>query len=227
MTRARIFYSPDSGGGDGGGNGQTITLGPDDSIISVAKANGFFWKTVWDHPNNAQLKSLRKVPEVVQSGDQVFVPKAEPKKVPKPTEQRHKFKLRGEQAKFKMRFKQLGEPRANEDYTMVIDGVIKTGKTDAQGEINTDIPNDAVGGQILLSNGKEIVPFRIGRLDPKDSISGTRQRLVNVGYPLDDDSDATVMPKNALLAFQDKNKLPASGEYDAATKAKLNELHPS
>ena len=202
-------------------------LGPNDSIISVAKANGFFWKTVWDHPMNAQLKSLRKVPEVIQSGDKVFVPKAEPKKVPGSTEQRHRFKLCGEQAKFKMRFKQLGEPRANEEYTMVIDGLIKTGKTDAQGEINTDIPNDAVGGRILLSNGKEIIPFRIGRLDPKDSVSGTRQRLVNVGYPLDGDSDITVMPKNALLAFQNKNNLPASGEYDAVTKAKLNDLHPT
>lgn len=226
-VRGLLFFAPDDASGGSGGEGQTFTIGPDDSIISIAKANGFFWQTVWDHPNNSSLKSLRKVPEVVQSGDKVYVPKAEPKKVSKPSEARHKFKLKGEQAKFKMRFKQLGQPRANEDYIMVIDGVIKTGKTDADGEINTDIPNDARGGEIKLNNGKEIIPFRIGRLDPKDSASGVRQRLVNVGYPMDDDPGESVMPKNALSAFQNKNKLPLTGEYDGATKAKLNELHPT
>ena len=226
MTRALIFYADDDGGG-GGSDGQTIVLGSDDSIISVAKENGFFWQTVWDHPNNSALKSLRKVPEIVQAGDKVFIPKPEPKKVNKPNEQRHKFKLKGEQAKFKMQFFLFDQPRADEDYIMVLDGVIKTGKTNAAGEIDTDIPNDAVGGVIKLNNGKEIIPFRIGRLDPKDSINGTRQRLVNVGYPMDDDPDTTVMPTNALSAFQEKYELPVTGEYDAATKAKLSELHPS
>ena len=221
-----LFHSADAGGGSGG-EGETVTLGADDSIISVAKSHGFFWQTVWDHPNNSSLKSLRKVPEVVQSGDKVFVPKAEPKKVSKPNEATHKFKLRGEQAKFKMRFKRLGQPRANEDYIMVIDGVVKTGKTDAQGEINTDIPNDAKGGEIKLDNGKEIIPFRIGRLDPQESPSGVRQRLINVGFPVNDDPDTSVMPKNALQAFQTKQKLPVTGEYDDATKAKLTELHPT
>ena len=78
-----------------------------------------------------------------------------------------------------------------------------------------------------MSNGKEIIPFTIGRLDPKDSVSGTRQRLTNVGFPMDDDPDASVMPENALEAFQEKNGLPVTGKYDAATKAKLNEVHPS
>lgn len=223
MTRGLIFYAAD----DASGGGQTIVLSGDDSIISVAKENGFFWQTVWDHPNNSALKSLRTVPEIVQSGDKVFIPKPEPKKVNKPNEARHKFKLKGEQAKFKMQFNLFDQPRADEDYIMVLDGVIKTGKTNAAGEIDTDIPNDAVGGVIKLNNGKEIIPFRIGRLDPKDSVNGTRQRLVNVGFPMDKDPDGSVMPTNALNAFQEKYELPITGEYDAATKAKLSELHPS
>ena len=128
---APFFYLPHTGGNaDGPGTtddadgSSTVVIGPDDSIISVAKEHGFFWKTVWDHPKNSQVKSLRKIPEIIQEGDKVFVPKAEPKKVPKQTEQRHKFKIKGEMAKFKMRFKQLGEPRANEDYILVVDGVV-------------------------------------------------------------------------------------------------------
>ena len=227
MNRALFFYADDDGSGGGGSGGQTIVLGPDDSIISVSKQNGFFWETVWNHPNNSALKSLRQVPEIVQSGDKVFIPKSEPKKVTKPNEQRHKFQLNGEQAKFKMQFFLFDQPRANEDYVMVIDGVIKTGKTNAAGEIDTDIPNDAVGGVIKLNGGKEIIPFRIGRLDPKDSVNGTRQRLVNVGFPMDDDPDESVMPANALSALQEKYELPVTGLYDAVSKAKLSELHPS
>lgn len=226
MTRALFFYAPPDDAG-GGGDGQTVVIGPDDSIISIAKQNGFFWQTVWDHPNNSALKSLRKVPEIVQAGDKVYVPKAEPKKVSKPNEARHKFKLKGEQAKFKMQFNLFDQPRADEDYIMIIDGVIKTGKTNAAGEIDTDIPNDAVGGVIKLNNGKEIIPFRIGRLDPKDSINGTRQRLVNVGFPMDQDPDESIMPTNALSAFQEKYELPITGKHDGATKGKLTELHPS
>ncbi len=226
MTRTLFFPAPDTGGGSGGDEGQTVVVGSDDSILNIAKANGFYWSTVWNHPRNSQLKSKRKVPEVLQEGDEVYVPKLEPKKVPKPNEARHKFKLKGEQAQFKIRLKQLGKPRANEDYVLVIDGTIKTGKTDADGQIQTDVPNDARGGVLKLQGGKEQIPISIGRLDPADSPAGVRQRLVNLGYTSGAaDSDDSKMPKGMLRAFQAKNQLTVTGNYDGATKAKLNELH--
>ena len=86
-TRARFFYSPDDDGtgGDGSDGSQTVTVGSDDSILSIAKQNGFYWSTLWNHPKNSQLKSLRKKPEVLQEGDQVYVPKIDPKKESNPT----------------------------------------------------------------------------------------------------------------------------------------------
>lgn len=224
MKRALFFYAAD-GGGDGG---QTVEIGSDDSILSIAKANGFWWSTVWNHPKNAQLKALRKTPEVLQAGDEVYVPKAEPKKVSKPNEARHKFKLKGEQAKFKVRLMMLDEPRANEDYILVIDGTIKTGKTDGNGMIETDVPNDAKSGVLKLQNGKEQYPITLGRLDPMDSPSGVRQRLIKLGYHPEQDSAAEdEMPGDTLKLFQEKNQLTVSGELDGATKNKLQELHPA
>ena len=225
MNRTLFFFAPDDGG-SGGDEGQTVVVGSDDSILSIAKANGFYWSTVWNHPKNSALKTKRKVPEVLQEGDEVYVPKPEPKKVGKPNEARHKFKLKGEQAKFKMRLKQLGKPRANEDYILVIDGVTKTGKTDADGKIETDIPNDAKGGVLKLQNGKEEIPVSIGRLDPVDSPAGVRQRLLNLGFtPTEEDADPAQMPKGMLKTFQNKYQLTVTGEYDGATKGKLTELH--
>lgn len=217
---------PDGGGSGGEADpGQTVTVGPDDSILSIAKANGFFWKTLWNHPRNAELKTKRKEPEILMEGDEVYVPKIDPKKVSKPNEAKHKFKLKGEKAKFKIQLKKLGQPRANEDYILVMDGEVKTGKTDGSGRIECEIPNDAKGGVLKLKGGKEEIPIRIGHLDPADEPSGVFQRLKNLGFSCAGSSEDE-MPA-ALKEFQAKNQLTISGALDAATKAKLRELHPS
>jgi len=233
MKHALFFYEADDSGSGGGDSppddgSQTIEIGSDDSILNIAKANGFWWSTVWNHPNNAQLKTLRKTPEVLQEGDKVYVPKPEPKKEPKPNEARHKFKLKGEQAKFKIRLMMMDEARANEDYTLIIDDMVKTGKTDGNGVIECDIPNDAKGGTLKLQGGKEEYPITIGRLDPIDSPAGVRQRLTSLGFDAaSDPAPEDEMPKETLKTFQEKYALTASGDYDAATKAKLQELHPA
>ena len=108
----------------------------------------------------------------------------------------------------------------------MIDGLVKTGKTDGSGKIQCDIPNDATGGVLKLNGGKEEIPISIGRLDPADAPSGVLQRLKNLGYAVEADS-GDEMPAEALKAFQAKNKLTVSGALDDATKAKLRELHPA
>ena len=226
MKQPAFFLSPDDAGGGGGDEGETVIVGSQDSILSIAKSHGFFWKTIWNHGRNAKLKQLRKEPEILMPGDEVYVPKVDPKKVSKPNEARHKFKLKGEQAKFKIQLKQLGEPRKGEDYILVIDGTITTGKTDGDGWIKCDIPNDAVGGEIKLQGGKEVISISIGHLDPADEPSGVRQRLENLGFAVSDGEDEK-MPEQALKDFQEKHELKVTGEFDGPTKAKLQEKHPS
>src|SRR3977135_2032499 len=116
---ARLLFSPDAGDGSGD-EGQTVVVGPNDSILSIAKANGFFFRTLWNHPRNSALKDKRKAPEILKEGDEVYVTNPEPKKVSKPDGAKHKFKLKGEQAKFKIQLKTLGKPRTGEDYMLVI-----------------------------------------------------------------------------------------------------------
>jgi len=203
----------------------TVDLG--DSIPSIAKQNGFFWETVWNHPENAALKAKRKDPNILFPGDEVFVPDLAIKEESRGTNARHKFKLKGEQVKFKLQLLMLGEPRKNEPYTLLVDGKPYQGTTDGEGKIEQVLPANAQSGKLILHGGKEQYPVNIGHLNPIDEISGVQQRLNNLGFQAGDEGgQMNDSLKSALTAFQTKYKLNPSGEIDGATKAKLLECHP-
>ncbi|MBV9763681.1 MAG: peptidoglycan-binding protein [Acidobacteriaceae bacterium] len=203
----------------------TVDLG--DSIPSIAKQNGFFWETIWNHGQNAALKAKRKDPNILFPGDEVFVPELLLKEETRPTNAKHKFKLKGEQVKFKLQLLMLGEPRKNEPYTLLIDGKPYQGTTDGEGKLEHVLPADAQGGKLILRAGKEQYPVRVGHLNPIDEISGVQQRLNNLGFQAgDEDGQMNDSLKAALSAFQTKYKLNVTGEIDGATKSKLLECHP-
>ncbi len=205
----------------------SLTVGKGDSIPSIARENGFFWETIWNHPNNAALKAKRKDPNVLFEGDEVFVPELEVREESRGTNARHKFKLKGQQVKFKLQLLMMGEPRAGEAYTLLVDGTIYSGTTGGDGKLEHEIPANAKAGKIMLRGGKEEYPVRIGHLDPIDEISGVQQRLNNLGYNSGvEDGLMNDAVKAALTAFQNKCKLKPTGELDGATKAKLEEAHP-
>lgn len=204
-----------------------ITASQGDSILSLAHDNGHFWQKVWDHGENAALKSKRKNPHQIMEGDDVFIPDLEVKQESRATDARHVFKRKGVPAKLKMQLFLLGEPRKNEDYVLELDGKLTTGKLDGDGKLEQFIPPNCKGGTLKLKSGKEVIPIKLGFLNPIDEISGVKQRLNNLGFHCgSEDSDWSDQAKAAVKNFQAKHKLPESGEVDAATKSKLQELHP-
>ncbi len=202
------------------------TVGPGDSIPSIAHENGFLTSTIWDHPRNAQLKARRKDPNVLFPGDEVFIPEKELKEVEKSTNSKHVFKLRGEPYKIRLRLLRLGKPRANEPYVLAIDGTLFKGTTDSNGILEHVIPRNAKSGMLTLSGGKERMPVHVGRLDPIDELQGIQQRLNNLGFDCGAaDGELNDLTRAALAQFQAKYQLEPTGEPDAATKAKLDEVH--
>lgn len=190
-----------------------------------AKTYGFFWRTIWEHPENAGLRAKRKDPNVLFETDEIFIPERQPKNASKETESQHVFKRKGEPSKIKMQILALGKPRANEDYVLEVDGKKTEGKTDGDGRLEHFIPGNARSGKLIFKGGKEIHPLRLGNLDPLDQVSGVQQRLNNLGYNCGGEiGKMGEKTKDALKKFQADNKLNASGEADAATKAKLDQL---
>jgi N-acetylmuramoyl-L-alanine amidase len=202
----------------------TVTHG--DSIPSLAHDNGHFWETLWNHPDNADLKAKRKNPNILAPGDEVTIPPIRVRDFSGATDTRHSFKRRGVPAKLKMQLFLMGEPRRNEPYTLILDDEMIKGTTDGDGNLEHFIKPNCKGGVLKLNGGKEEYPVRVGHLNPIDTVSGAKQRLNNLGYYCGDESDDPTQPfKEALVQFQGDHKIPQTGEYDAATQAKLESVH--
>ena len=203
-----------------------ITAQPGDSIPSIAADNGFFWETIWNHAENVSLKSLRKSPNQLMPGDEVFVPELREKTETRGTDSRCTFKRKGVPAKFRLQLMRLDKPRANLDYVLEVDGKQIKGKTDSQGILEQFIAPNARGGRLILGGGKEIIPIRLGHLNPVEDLSGIQQRLNNLGFNCGtEDGTMSEQTGAALRNFQKRYGLDPSGEADAATQSKLQELH--
>jgi hypothetical protein len=197
----------------------SYTVKNGDCISSIAFEHGFFPDTIWNHGDNAELKSKRKDPNVLMPGDVVFVPDKQINEISKPTEQEHRFRKKGVPAKLKVRVLKKGQPRKNEKYRLIIDGKVLEGSTDGDGFVEKPLPPNAREGKLILGEGerKDTFVFRFGHVDPLDTDEGVAGRLHNLGY-----SAATDLP-GALKKFQSDNGLEASGRVDEPTRSKLKE----
>src|SRR5262245_657447 len=74
-----------------------------DCISSIAHAFNLSWETVWNHPNNADLKKARKDPNILKEGDIVHVPDLEQKQCEVATGAVHRFKVKKMTAQLKLR----------------------------------------------------------------------------------------------------------------------------
>lgn len=105
-----------------------------ESVESIAHTAGHFWETVWEHPENAELRKLRKSPHVLLPGDKVFVPELRQKKVACATGRQHPFRRKGVPSRLRVRFLVDDEPRAGQSYELFVDGTRqKEGATDGDG----------------------------------------------------------------------------------------------
>lgn len=187
-------------------------------ISSIAEQYGLSWEKVWNHGDNLQLRSLRKDPNVLYPGDEVALPERETKTISKGTEQRHRFMRKGAAAKLKLRLLDEGRPRSYLPYQLEIEGRVISGTTDGDGFLEHLIPPTARHGRITAGSGatRDVYDLDFGVLDPLSTEEGVAGRLTDLGYAVDN-------PTEAVKAFQQDEGLTATGEADSATRTRLKE----
>jgi Putative peptidoglycan binding domain len=202
---------------------------------SLAHRYGFeSYRTIYNHPENAEIIKQRFNPNILFPDDVVFIPDNELKEVDAATEQLHHFVLIREKTMFRLVVKDENEkPFADTRYELTIDKEVYEGTTDSAGKIEQEIKANARSGQVTLyvkdDEGNEVVgvlPVEFGHLDPVAEATGVQARLNNLGFECGK-PDGVIGEKTqaALLAFQKKHGLPESGECCAATREKLRQTH--
>jgi N-acetylmuramoyl-L-alanine amidase len=205
-----------------------------DYLSKIAKQHGFAdYLTIWDHPNNAELKKKRKNPNVIYPGDVLFIPEREGKVESGATEQKHRFKVKGKPLMLRIVLKDYNDkPIANANVDLHVEGNVYALTTDSKGKIEKEIPATAESGRLVFIDPD--TPFdemvlKIGHLDPIEEISGWKARLNNLGYnagPIDDEK--TEQLRSAIEEFQCdyfKDLSQVDGECGPKTQAKLKEVH--
>jgi hypothetical protein len=64
-------------------------------LHQIAKESGFYWETLWNHPDNADLKSTQKDPESLFPGTVVRIPVLKEKAERCLTNKAHIFRRKG------------------------------------------------------------------------------------------------------------------------------------
>ena len=195
-----------------------------DCIFSIAFARGFFADTIWNHPNNKDLKEKRKDPNVLMPGDTVFIPDKRLREYSEATNQVYKYKCKNTPKQLQIQFIEYDKPVKEMEYTIKIDGVESKGKTDGEGWVKQSIKPDAKSAKLVFADGSEC-ELKLGNLDPAEEVAGTQGRLNRLGFyegPID--GKLTDEMKEIIKLFQQSNDLKATGEVDAQTKDKLVQL---
>ena len=162
-------------------------------------------RVIWDHPDNAALKKLRKNPNVLFPGDVVAIPDRTEGRVAAATGRFNVFAATDDDALLNVAFQDAGAVAlaardgertvagTNARGTFLVDGPSPlTPPTDAEGAIRlvftrvfagATMPSEVIVRLFAAPTGPE-VSFRliVGGLDPIDTPSGQRARLNNLGY---------------------------------------------
>lgn len=218
---------PGQGSPETVGQGERIVK-QGETVLSIADETGHLWETIWNHPENADLKEKRGSPHVLCPDDKIHVPPMESKEEPGSTEQRHRFRLLGQPIDFEIEVCEDGEPRAGEPYILQIERRAYSDAIPENGVIVAKMYPSDRRGELTVGEGdkEEKYPLRFGHLDPAHTQSGALARLQNLGYGASDGFEEVLA--DALRHFQAKhNDLTITGELDDETARALVAEHGS
>jgi N-acetylmuramoyl-L-alanine amidase len=204
-------------------------------LSKIAKDHGLAdYLTIWNHPQNADLKKKRQNPNVLLPGDKLFIPTRELKEEPRSTEEKHRFEVKHKRLMLRLTLEDaFFKPIANAKCELTVEGQTLKLTTDGKGRLEHEIPSDAENASLVIKDSRtpindQFLPIQIGHLDPVEEISGQKARLNNLGYfagPLDKEDEELF--RSAVEEFQCEHMGPSAvdGKCGTKTQAKLKEVH--
>jgi len=198
-----------------------------DSVLSLARRYGFLPQTIWDAPENDELRERRADMNTLAPGDVLVIPDKRVEAISRTTGRAHRFRIKGTLAKLRMQLYDFGQPRAGEDFMLIVNNsYVVEGTTNGDGVLEAQVPVLATSGRLVIGEDQFGIDLLFGHLDPASELSGIQQRLINLGYTCHDShGEFGESTRTALRDFQDTHGLATSGELDEDTRARIVELH--
>jgi len=206
-----------------------------DYLSKLARKYGFAdFHTIWDHPNNAELKKKRQNPNVLFPGDRLFIPTRETKEESRATEKKHRFAVKQNKLMLRLTLEDaFFKPIANANCELIVNGNTFKLVTDGKGKLEQEVPADAEQGTLRIKDAvtplnDQLIVIQIGHLDPVDEVSGQKARLNNLGYFAGQtaQNDENLF-RSAVEEFQCEHMGTSAvdGKCGPKTQAKLKEVH--
>jgi hypothetical protein len=199
-----------------------------DSLPKIAAEYGFSdYHTIWDLPDNAELRTQRPNPNVLAAGDRLIIPDKQDKQLAVTVGAKHAFTLKGKATRLRLQLLDLaGAPLKSTPIQITVDGKTSTVSTDATGLLDQPVPPGAPSAT-LFADAIGTLEVQIGHLDPVDQRSGLLGRLYNLGYVpgLDELTVDAAALRFGIELFQADHQLAVDGDDTASVEAKLKETY--
>lgn len=216
----------------------THVVAPGEHLAQIARRHGFHSvKPIWEHPDNAELKQLRKNPMVLLAGDTLIIPDLTERTESASTEQLNSFEADPGTHLLNLQLEESdATPLKNRECTIEAKGedailppfdVV----TDDKGRFSQTIPAGVTEGAVIVKKQEGepanlIFRLVIGGLDPVDTVSGQQQRLNNLGYFAGFTEKDLAQLRWALEEFQFDNGIKPNGDSThEPTQKKLLTVH--
>lgn len=210
------------------------TVAQGEHVPGIAWSYGFHdYRTVWSHPNNADLKNKRQNPNVLFPGDRLFIPDREQGEATRPTDQKHKFVVSAPVLKLRLTLEdQYEKPIFDAACVLIVDSDSRRLTSDGRGTLELEIPLLAKQSVLVIQDADKTphndvqIPIKIGHLDPVEEVSGQQARLNALGYFLAE-VDGKPGPdfQSAVEEFQCEHSLTVDGVCGPRTQAKLKQVY--
>jgi hypothetical protein len=218
------------------GDPKPLVITRGDHLSKLAMRYGFDADKAWNDPKNAALKKKRTNPNMLVSGDVLYVPENKPNWVSASIGSSNGLVATVPRVPVTALFMKDGQPLANEPYHLQglrpKPGDPDPATTDGDGCIHVDVPVTVPTFAVYFDSLSELHHFRVGHLDPPDEPTGARARLGLLGLlgrpggKQQVEGPGSDLP-GALKRFQRMNKLKPTGSLDQDTVAKLTEVFGS
>ena len=205
---------------------KTYQVQQGDDLETIAYEHGVTPDRIWDLEDNEELREKRLDPCLLRAGDELTIPDPITNEWEIETETHHRFRMSGGTVDLNIAFTHDDEALADTPYSLTMvkkDGSELpeiTGQTDGDGVLFRKIPIDVTEGEVALNpdtDDEQIVPFRLGEIDPSDEgYRGVQALLNNLGYDCgSEDDELGEKTRGAVRAFQEDHMLePIADDAD-------------